>query len=151
MQLLFWRLWFELAVVGTASCKATLVSQKTCFVAQPSCAMHTLRVTGDIRKASLWRAHATLQSTEVYFRADPTEKLEAMASLVAPTFLSRLNGVAPALRFRPRSQLRMICLRKITTRRGTERFMRQKPCLTGVAMTSRLAPTGAVAETSENS
>ena len=29
--------------------------------------------------------HASLQSTEVYLRADPTEKLEAMASVVPPT------------------------------------------------------------------
>jgi integrase/recombinase XerD len=49
-----------------------------------SCAMHTLQATGDIRKVSLWLGHATLQSTEVYLRADPTEKLEAMASLVPP-------------------------------------------------------------------
>jgi integrase/recombinase XerD len=50
-----------------------------------SCAMHNLHATGDIRKVSLWLGHATLQSTEVYLRADPTEKLEAMASLAAPT------------------------------------------------------------------
>lgn len=50
-----------------------------------SCAMHTLYATGDIRKVSLWLGHASLQSTEVYLRADPTEKLEAMASLIPPT------------------------------------------------------------------
>jgi site-specific recombinase XerD len=49
-----------------------------------SCAMHTLHATGDIRKVALWLGHASLQSTEVYLRADPTEKLEAMASLVPP-------------------------------------------------------------------
>jgi integrase/recombinase XerD len=50
-----------------------------------SCGMHTLHATGDIRKVSLWLGHASLQSTEVYVRADPAEKLEAMASLVPPT------------------------------------------------------------------
>jgi site-specific recombinase XerD len=50
-----------------------------------SCAMHNLQATGDIRKVSLWLGHASLQSTEVYLRADPTEKLEAMASLAPPT------------------------------------------------------------------
>jgi integrase/recombinase XerD len=50
-----------------------------------SCAMHTLQATGDIRKVALWLGHASLQSTEVYLRADPTEKLEALASLVPPT------------------------------------------------------------------
>ena len=47
--------------------------------------MHTLQATGDIRKVALWLGHASLQSTEVYLRADPAEKLEAMASLVPPT------------------------------------------------------------------
>lgn len=50
-----------------------------------SCAMHTLQATGDIRKVALWLGHASLQSTEVYLRADPTEKLEALASVVPPT------------------------------------------------------------------
>jgi site-specific recombinase XerD len=49
-----------------------------------SCAMHTLHATGDIRKVALWLGHASIQSTEVYVRADPTDKLEAMASLVPP-------------------------------------------------------------------
>ena len=43
--------------------------------------MLTLHATGDIRKVSLWLGHATLQSTEVYLRADPTEKLEALRLL----------------------------------------------------------------------
>ena len=46
--------------------------------------MHTLQATGDIRKVALWLGHASLQSTEVYLRADPTEKLEAIASLLPP-------------------------------------------------------------------
>ena len=49
------------------------------------CAMSTLQATGDIRKVALWLGHASTQSTEVYLRADPTEKLEALASLVPPT------------------------------------------------------------------
>lgn len=49
-----------------------------------SCAMHILQATGDIRKVALWLGHASLQSTEVYLRADPAEKLETIASLVPP-------------------------------------------------------------------
>lgn len=49
-----------------------------------SCAMHTLQAIGDIRKVALWLGHASLQSTEAYLRADPTEKLEAMTSLAPP-------------------------------------------------------------------
>jgi hypothetical protein len=47
--------------------------------------MHTLIATHDIRKVSLWLGHATLQSTEIYLRADPTEKLEALAAGMPPT------------------------------------------------------------------
>jgi len=53
-------------------------------VLRHTCAMHTLQATRDIRKVSLWLGHASLQSTEVYLRADPTEKLEALAAMVPP-------------------------------------------------------------------
>lgn len=43
--------------------------------------MHTLQATHDVRKVSLWLGHASLQSTEVYLRADPTEKLEALSTM----------------------------------------------------------------------
>ena len=46
--------------------------------------MHTLQATRDLRKVSLWLGHASLQSTEVYLRADPTEKLEALAAMAPP-------------------------------------------------------------------
>ena len=49
-----------------------------------TCAMHTLQATRDVRKVSLWLGHASLQSTEVYLRADPTEKLEALATMMPP-------------------------------------------------------------------
>ena len=57
----------------------------TPHVLRHTCAMHTLLATRDVRKVSLWLGHASLQSTEVYLRADPTEKLEALASLIPPT------------------------------------------------------------------
>lgn len=53
-------------------------------VLRHTCAMHTLQATGDVRKVSLWLGHATMQSTEIYLRADPTEKLEALASRAPP-------------------------------------------------------------------
>jgi site-specific recombinase XerD len=73
--------------IRTATTKQPSLTQKRVSPhrLRHSCAMHTLHATGDIRKVSLWLGHATLQSTEVYLRADPTEKLEAMASLVPPT------------------------------------------------------------------
>jgi hypothetical protein len=41
-----------------------------------------------VRKVSLWLGHASLQSTEIYLRADPTEKLEALTA-VAPLGVKR--------------------------------------------------------------
>jgi integrase len=42
------------------------------------------QATQDIRKVSLWLGHATLTTTEVYTRGDPTEKLDAMEAIVPP-------------------------------------------------------------------
>jgi integrase/recombinase XerD len=49
-----------------------------------SCAMSTLLATHDVRKVSLWLGHASLKSTEIYLRADPTEKLEALMAVTPP-------------------------------------------------------------------
>jgi len=53
-------------------------------VLRHTCAMHTLEATHDIRKVALWLGHASLQTTEIYVRADPTAKLEAIDSVVPP-------------------------------------------------------------------
>ena len=66
-------------------------------VLRHSCAMHMLRATRDIRKVALWLGHATLQSTEIYLRADPVEKLEMLDAL-APL------GIKPG-KFRPPDKL----------------------------------------------
>jgi len=58
--------------------------------------MHTLQATGDVRKVSLWLGHASIQSTEIYLRADPTEKLEALAKMAPPT-LQRAKMAPPTL------------------------------------------------------
>jgi integrase/recombinase XerD len=47
-------------------------------------AMVILQATGDRRKGSLWLGPADMQTTEGYLRADPTEKLEALASIRPP-------------------------------------------------------------------
>lgn len=49
-------------------------------VLRHSCAIHTLRASGDVRKVSLWLGHASVQTTEMSLRADPTEKLEALTA-----------------------------------------------------------------------
>jgi integrase len=48
------------------------------------CAMLLLQTTHDIRKVALWLGHSSIQTTEVYLRADPTEKLEAVSALTPP-------------------------------------------------------------------
>lgn len=53
-----------------------------------ACAMSTLKATHDVRKVSLWLGHASLKSTEIYLRADPSEKLEALMSVVPPNLRS---------------------------------------------------------------
>jgi integrase/recombinase XerD len=50
-------------------------------VLRHTCAMNTLRATRDIRKVSLWLGHASTQTTDIYLQADPTEKLEALATM----------------------------------------------------------------------
>jgi len=54
-------------------------------VLRHSCAMIVLQATQDIRKVSLWLGHSNLTTTEVYVRADPTEKLEAIEAVVPPS------------------------------------------------------------------
>lgn len=53
-----------------------------------TCAMNTLQATGDIRKVALWLGHASIQSTEIYVRTNPMEKLDAIKGLVPPKLRS---------------------------------------------------------------
>jgi integrase/recombinase XerD len=73
--------------VTTASRASPSITGKNVspHVLRHTCAMHTLQATRDVRKVSLWLGHASLQSTEVYLRADPTEKLEALNAMTSPT------------------------------------------------------------------
>ena len=58
------------------------------------CAMLILKTTRDIRKVALWLGHNNVQTTEIYLRADPTEKLEAI-SAITPPVLRRGRFSAP--------------------------------------------------------
>ena len=46
--------------------------------------MIVLQATQDIRKVSLWLGHSNLETTEIYTRADPSEKLEMISGIVPP-------------------------------------------------------------------
>jgi len=81
--------------VVAAQCQPSLAGKRvTPHVLRHSCAMHTLLATRDVRKVALWLGHASLNSTEIYLRVDPTEKLEALAILV-PLGLQRGKFQAP--------------------------------------------------------
>jgi site-specific recombinase XerD len=69
------------ATVGTPSLRLKRVSP---HVLRHTCAMHTLEATHDIRKVALWLGHASVQTTEIYVRADPTLKLEALDAVLPP-------------------------------------------------------------------
>lgn len=49
-----------------------------------TCALVILQATGDLRKVSLWLGHGDMQTTQIYLRADPTEKLDALNDVVPP-------------------------------------------------------------------
>jgi len=53
-------------------------------VMRHTCALNTLQATRDIRKVALWLGHSSLKSTEVYLRADPSEKLAAIEKALPP-------------------------------------------------------------------
>jgi integrase/recombinase XerD len=51
-------------------------------------ALFILQATKDLRKVSLWLGHASIQTSEMYTRVDPSVKLETLESIVAPTLRS---------------------------------------------------------------
>jgi site-specific recombinase XerD len=95
--------------VAIAEKKAPSLAKKRIspHVLRHSCAMQTLEATHDVRKVALWLGHASAQTTEIYLRADPTAKLEAINGMLPPN-LRRGRFRAPdkllaALRSPPRT------------------------------------------------
>lgn len=75
-------------------CPSLLKKRVSPHVLRHTCAMVVLQATKDIRKVSLWLGHASLRTTEMYTRADPSEKLEAL-SILSPPILRRGHFRAP--------------------------------------------------------
>lgn len=71
--------------LAAASCPSLKEKHVTPHVLRHTCAMMIYQATGDLRKVSLWLGHADMQATEVYVRADPTEKLEALDAVIPPS------------------------------------------------------------------
>ena len=63
-------------------------------VLRHTCAMVLFQATGDLRKVSLWLGHAQMQTTEVYLRADPLEKIEIIEG-ITPLRLKRGRFTVP--------------------------------------------------------
>lgn len=69
-------------------CPSLIKKRVSPHVLRHTCALTVLQATKDIRKVSLWLGHASMQTTEMYTRVDPSAKLEALESVVAPTLRS---------------------------------------------------------------
>jgi integrase/recombinase XerD len=70
------------------SCSSLSGKRVSPHILRHTCALTVLQATKDLRKVSLWLGHAHMQTTEMYTRADPSVKLEALEAVVAPTLRS---------------------------------------------------------------
>jgi integrase/recombinase XerD len=69
-------------------CSSLLTKRVSPHVVRHTCALTVLQATKDLRKVSLWLGHAHMQTTEIYTKADPSVKLEALESVIAPKLRS---------------------------------------------------------------
>jgi site-specific recombinase XerD len=65
-------------------CPSLSAKRVSPHVLRHTCALTILQATKDLRKVSLWLGHSSMQTTEIYTRADPSVKLEALESVIAP-------------------------------------------------------------------
>jgi integrase/recombinase XerD len=70
------------------SCPSLSKKRVSPHVLRHTCALTVLQATKDLRKVSLWLGHAHMQTTEMYTRADPSVKLEALEATIAPELRS---------------------------------------------------------------
>jgi integrase/recombinase XerD len=73
---------------ATKSCPSLSNKRVSPHVLRHTCALTVLQATKDLRKVSLWLGHAHMQTTEMYTRADPSVKLEALEATIAPELKS---------------------------------------------------------------
>lgn len=72
------------AETASRKCSSLVRKRISPHVLRHTCAMVVLQATQDIRKVSLWLGHSNLATTEIYVRADPSEKLEAIEAVLPP-------------------------------------------------------------------
>ncbi len=68
--------------IAATQCQSLNSKQISPHVLRHSCALMILQATGDLRKVALWLGHADIQTTEMYLRVDPTEKLDALKAVI---------------------------------------------------------------------
>ena len=73
---------------ATRVCPSLAAKHVSPHVLRHTCALTVLQATKDLRKVSLWLGHAHMQTTEMYTRADPSVKLEALEAMLAPKLRS---------------------------------------------------------------
>jgi site-specific recombinase XerD len=73
---------------ASTSCPSLSTKRISPHVLRHTCALTVLQATKDLRKVSLWLGHAHMQTTEMYTRADPSVKLEALEAMIAPPLRS---------------------------------------------------------------
>lgn len=73
---------------ASRTCLSIIVKRISPHVLRHSCALSILEATKDLRKVSLWLGHANMQTTEIYTRADPSIKLEALDAATSPKLRS---------------------------------------------------------------
>jgi len=93
------------------ACPTLSAKRVSPHVLRHTCALTVLQATKDLRKVSLWLGHAHMQTTEMYTRADPSVKLEALEAMIAPTLRSG--------RFRAPDKLIAILTARSVMRRAT--------------------------------
>jgi site-specific recombinase XerD len=76
------------AAVASKNCPSMTVERISPHVLRHSCALSILEATKDLRKVSLWLGHANMQTTEIYTRADPSIKQEALDAATSPKLRS---------------------------------------------------------------
>jgi site-specific recombinase XerD len=73
---------------ASKQCPSVATKRISPHVLRHSCALTVLEATKDLRKVSLWLGHANMQTTEIYTRADPSIKLEALDAVTPPKLRS---------------------------------------------------------------
>jgi integrase/recombinase XerD len=71
-------------ITARRTCASRARKRLSPHVLRHTSAMIVLQATHDIRKVALWLGHSQLTTTEMYVRADPSEKLAAIEAIVPP-------------------------------------------------------------------